>query len=120
MRMIYSILNVVSSADPWHLGMRLICSILNVASSAGPRHLGMRLIYSILNVVSCPDSFQKNRGFPEKGSGHETVFYSTQCITTTQYMILILHIASSMEHYAPRVYRINTHTSVLTFHTLCD
>ena len=57
----------------------------------------MRLIYSILNVVSCPDPFQKNRGFPEKGSGHEAllnaanidqnmylsvVFYSTQCITT--------------------------------------
>ena len=57
----------------------------------------MRLIYSILNVVSCPDPFQKNRGFPEKGSGHETllnaanieqnmylsvVFYTTQCITT--------------------------------------
>ena len=50
----------------------------------------MRLIYS------CPDPFQKNQGFPEKGSGHETilnaanidqnmylsvVFYSTQCIT---------------------------------------
>ena len=109
-------------------------SDLFLTSSAGPWHLGMRLIYSILNVVSCPDPFQKNRGFPEKGSGHETllnaanidqnmylsvVFYSTQCITTTQYMILILHVASSMERYAHLEYRINTHTSVFTFHALC-
>ena len=110
-------------------------SDLFLASSAGPWHLGMRLIHSILNAVSCPDPFQKNRGFPEKGSGHETilnaanidqnmylsvVFYSTQCITTTQYMILILHVASSMEHYAHLEYRINTHKSLLTFQALCD
>ena len=68
---------------------------------------------------------------PMKGSGPHAanidqnmylsvVFYSTQCITTTQYMILILHVASSMEHYAHLEYKINTHKSLLTFHTLCD
>ena len=61
----------------------------------------MRLIYSIFNVVSCLDPFQKNRGFPEKGSGHETidqnmclsvVFYSTQCITTIYYVEVIFTV----------------------------
>ena len=70
-------------------------------------NLNKRFIFSLIckplapgyeaDLLSCPDPFQKNRGFPKKGSGHETilnaanidqnmylsvVFYSTQCITT--------------------------------------